>query len=247
MTEARAPVDGESRLPLRVEAVDFARSGRTLLSGLDFRLEPGRISVVLGPNGAGKSLLLRLLMGLITPDAGRIRWNGLSPPRCRAQLGMVLQKPVMLRRSVRANVEFALARAGISRGQRRRRAEATLERAGLAPLARQSATRLSGGEAQRLSIVRAWAQRPRVLLLDEPCANLDPYSAARVEELIREIHAGGTRIMLSTHDLGQARRLADEVLFLADGRLCEHAPATAFFERPASAKADAFLQGDLVL
>lgn len=234
-------------MPLDVTAVEYARNGRTLLTGLDFRLAPGRVSVVLGPNGAGKSLLLRLLMGSIVPDAGRICWNGRSPAQCRAQLGMVLQTPVMLRRSAIANVEFALARAGVPARRRRSTAEAALERAGLSPLARQSATRLSGGEAQRLSIVRAWVQEPRVLLLDEPCANLDPYSAARIEELVREIHAGGTRIVLSTHDLSQARRLADEVLFLADGHLCEHAPADDFFARPASPKAQAFLQGELVI
>ncbi len=247
MAETRVPGARERRLPLQVNAVEFHRNGRKLLTGLDFRLEPGKISVLLGPNGAGKSLLLRLLMGLIVPDAGWIRWNGVSPTRCRHQLGMVLQKPVMLRRSALANVEFALARAGVAASQRRRIAQAALEQAGLLALGKQPAARLSGGEAQRLAIVRAWAQKPRVLLLDEPCANLDPHSTARVEALIRDIHAGGTRVILSTHDLGQARRLADEVLFLADGQLHEHASAEGFFRNPDSGKARAFLRGDLVI
>lgn len=234
-------------LPLRVATLGFGRNGRALLKDVDFRLEAGRISVLLGPNGAGKSLLLRLLMGLLRPDSGRIEWNGHAPQRLRPALGMVLQKPVMLRRSVLANVEFALARIGLPARARRASAEKALDQAGLLALANQSATRLSGGETQRLAIVRAWSQQPRVLLLDEPCANLDPHSTARVEELIRYIHAGNTRVILSTHDLGQARRLADEVLFMADGRLREHAPAETFFNRPASTQARDFLDGRLVL
>jgi len=247
MTEDPANENCQSLLPLQVRSVDYVRNGRTLLSALDFRLELGRITVLLGPNGAGKSLLLRLMMGLIAPDAGRIEWNGQSPTKCRDQLGMVLQKPVMLRRSVLANVAFALARTELPPNLHRQHAESALERAGLAHLARQPANRLSGGEAKRLSIVRAWAQKPRVLLLDEPCANLDPHSAAQVEKLIAEIHAGGTRIVFSTHDLGQARRLADEVLFLADGRLCEHKDAGEFFNGAVNPKAAAFLRGELVI
>src|SRR5699024_11380039 len=119
-------------------------------------------------------LLLRLLCGLIAADAGSIDWHGLDPRAAMPRLGLVLQKPVMLRRSARANIEFALARRGVPRAQRRRRAEAALEWAGLSGLARQPAARLSGGEAQRLAIVRAWAQRPEVLLLDEPWASLGP-------------------------------------------------------------------------
>ena len=234
-------------LPLRVEALGFRRNGRALLKDVDFRLEAGSISVLLGPNGAGKSLLLRLLMGLIQPDEGRIEWNERAPQKVRPALGMVLQKPVMLRRSVLANVEFALARASVPARARRTTAEKALDQAGLLALAGQPATRLSGGETQRLAIVRAWSQQPRVLLLDEPCANLDPHSTARVEELIRTIHDGSTRVILSTHDLGQARRLADEILFMADGRLREHAPADTFFERPASTQARDFLEGRLVL
>lgn len=234
-------------LPLRVEALGFGRNGRALLKDVEFRLEAGRISILLGPNGAGKSLLLRLLMGLLPPDSGSIEWNGCAPHKLRPALGMVLQKPVMLRRSVLANVEFALARCGLQARLRRKIAEKALDRAGLLDLALQPATRLSGGETQRLAIVRAWSQQPRILLLDEPCANLDPHSTARVEELIRTIHAGTTRVILSTHDLGQARRLADEVLFMADGRLLEHAPAETFFNRPATPQAREFLEGRLVL
>lgn len=234
-------------LPLRVEALGFARSGRALLRDIDFRLEAGRISVLLGPNGAGKSLLLRLLTGLIEPDSGSIEWNGHAPDKLRPALGMVLQKPVMLRRSVRANVEFALARTGVRRRARRESTDRLLDQAGLLALADQSATRLSGGEAQRLAIIRAWSQQPGVLLLDEPCANLDPHSTARVEALIRHIHAGKTRVILSTHDLGQARRLADEVLFMAGGCLREHASADTFFDHPASDQARDFLEGRLVL
>lgn len=242
-----APPSPPQLLPLRVEAVGFARNGRTLLKAVGFRLEAGRISVLLGPNGAGKSLLLRLLTGLLHPDSGRIEWNGHAPEKLRPALGMVLQKPVMLRRSVRANVEFALARTGLPARARRSSAEAALDQGGLLALADQPAMQLSGGETQRLAIVRAWAQQPRVLLLDEPCANLDPHSTAGVEALIRHIHAGKTRVILSTHDLGQARRLADEVLFMADGRLREHAPADIFFDRPASKQARDFLDGRLVL
>jgi len=246
-------------MPLSVESLSFARNGRVLLKDVEFTLEAGRISVLLGPNGAGKSLLLRLLMGLIEPDSGSIQWNGKcngewggqpngqAHDNLRPALGMVLQKPVMLRRSVLANVEFALARIGMAGVARREAAEKALKQAGLLALARQPATRLSGGEARRLAIVRAWSQQPRVLLLDEPCANLDPHSTARVEELIQHIHSGHTRVILSTHDLGQARRLAEEVLFMADGRLLEHAPADTFFDRPASTQARDFLNGRLVL
>ncbi len=233
-------------LPLQVTGLRLRRAGRELIRGLDFTLDAQKITAVLGPNGAGKSLLLRMLCGLIPPDDGRIDWHGSTPRAALPRLGLVLQNPVMLRRSARANIEFALARCGVPRNQRRARAEAALDWAGLTGRARQPAPRLSGGEAQRLAIVRAWAQRPEVLFLDEPCANLDPRSTQAVETLVNDIREQGTRVIMTTHDMGQARRLADDVLFLADGALCEHTPADAFFERPASPVAAAYLEGRLL-
>lgn len=234
-------------LPLTVRGVCLQRSGRTLLDDVNFVLESRDIQVILGPNGAGKSLLLRVLHGLITPDQGTIDWGGRSPQLAQADLGMVLQRPVMLRRSVLANLTFALAHSRVPRQQRRQRALDALQRAELQDLAQQPAPRLSGGEAQRLAILRAWVQRPRVLFFDEPCANLDPRSTQKIEHLIREVHASGTQVILTTHDLTQARRLAGEVLFIANGRIQEQSAASTFFQSPASPEAAAYLEGQLLV
>jgi len=233
-------------LPLTVKGVRFERNGRALLDNIDFTLEGGRIQVILGPNGAGKSLLLRILHGLIPADSGTVDWSGRDPAAAQPDLGMVLQHPIMLRRSVLANLTFALARHQVPRRERRELALEALQRAELDQLAHQPAPRLSGGEAQRLAIVRAWAQRPKVLFFDEPCANLDPRSTLKIEQLIREIHASGTQIVLTTHDLAQARRLAEKVLFVASGRIQEHTSAETFFKSPRSAEAAAYLDGQLL-
>lgn len=242
-----APSSDNPLLPLRVRGVRLERNGRILLDEVSFVLENRSIQVILGPNGAGKSLLLRVLHGLMTPDRGTVDWGGRSPQLAQPNLGMVLQRPVMLRRSVLANLTFALARTRVPRRQRRQRALEALQHAELQNLAHQPAPRLSGGEAQRLAILRAWIQRPKVLFFDEPCANLDPRSTHKIEHLIREIHAGGTQVILTTHDLAQARRLAGEVLFIANGRIQEHSAAAAFFQRPASQEAAAYLEGQLLV
>ena len=234
-------------LPLTVRGVRLERSGRVLLDDINFVLESRGIQVILGPNGAGKSLLLRILHGLIPPDSGHIDWGGRSPQLAQADLGMVLQRPLMLRRSVLANLTFALARNGVPRPQRRKRAYEALQQAELEKLAAQPAPRLSGGEAQRLAILRAWIQRPKVLFFDEPCANLDPRSTQKIENLVREVHASGTQVILTTHDLSQAKRLADDVLFIADGRIQEYSHATPFFTEPGSPEAAAYLKGQLLV
>ncbi|MBM3568644.1 MAG: ATP-binding cassette domain-containing protein [Alphaproteobacteria bacterium] len=226
-------------LPLTVEGLGFAAGGETLLAGIGFALRAGMRSVVLGPNGAGKSLLLRLLHGLIRPTAGSMRWSAPEPARVQA---LVFQRPVLLRRSVAANIYYALELRGVSDAGR---VDEALARTGLTALADRPARVLSGGEQQRLALARAWATRPELLLLDEPTANLDPAATRAVEEIVAAIHAAGTKIVMTTHDLGQARRLADEVLFLHRGRLVEHRPATEFFAAPASEAARAFLKGDL--
>ena len=246
--QARERDDVASIRPATVQALSFQAGGQTLLHGLDLALDRTSTTVIMGPNGAGKSLLLRLLHGLLTPSSGEVRWNGRAPDRAvRRRQAMVFQKPVLLRRSVLGNVTYALKVHGVARRERRARAQEALAEAGLARLARRPARVLSGGEQQRLALARAWATRPEVLFLDEPTANLDPAGAHAVERMVAAIKDRGTKIVLTTHDLGQARRLADEVVFLHRGRLVERSPAQTFFDQPQSAQARAFLSGDLVL
>jgi len=237
----------EQILPLECRGLAYAVGGKPLLHGLDFRLEAGVRTVIMGPNGAGKSLCLRLCHGLLRPTGGEVRWLGPGRARASRRQAMVFQRPVLLRRSVMANVTYALAVRGVSRRERRALAERSLERTGLLHLATRPARVLSGGEQQRLALARAWALRPQVLFLDEPTASLDPAATRAVERTIDAIHEAGTKIVLTTHDLGQARRLADEVLFLHNGRLLEHSPADRFFTEPHTAHARAFLHGELVL
>lgn len=226
-------------LPATVEGLAFGRGGLRLLDDVTFDLRAGTRTVILGPNGAGKSLLLRLMHGLVEPSAGRVVWSGPEPKRRQA---LVAQRPVMLRRSVAANVDYALALRGEVPDGRR---DAALSLAGLTPLADRPARVLSGGEQQRLALARAWALAPEVLFLDEPTASLDPAATRAVERIVADIAADGTKIVMTTHDLGQARRLADEILYLDRGRLVEAAPAGAFFDHPVSESARAFVKGEL--
>jgi len=229
--------------PLRIRGLAFRPERQTVLQDLDLDLSGEGISVILGPNGSGKTVLLRLLSGLLTPAAGSIDWGGRPQPDGR--LAMVFQHPALLRLSVFRNVEFALAAQGEGRAARRARTLAVLERVGLAHRVDASARLLSGGERQRLALARAWVLRPRMLLLDEPTASLDPSATEAVERIIREIRTDGAKILMTTHNLGQAQRLADDVVFLADGRVQEHAPVRRFFSQPQSPAARAFLQGEL--
>jgi tungstate transport system ATP-binding protein len=227
---------------LTLDALRYDAGGRTLIDDVSLRIDAGRRTLILGPNGAGKSVLMRLMHGLIEPTAGRILWNGGSGTPVQA---MVFQRPVMLRRSVLDNVTYALALAGMPSAERRRRALEVLERVGLSDLAARPARVLSGGEQQRVALARAWALRPRVLFLDEPTASLDPGASAEVERLIRVIADDGCSIVMVTHHLGQARRLADDIVFVDTGRITEHTPVADFFAAPRSAEAGHYLRGEL--
>lgn len=229
-------------LPVTAEGLCYAAGGVPILHGVGLAIGPGAPSVILGPNGAGKSVLLRLLHGLLAPTAGRILWAGGAGPIRGA---MVFQRPVLLRRSVAANIRYPLALAGVPRAARRARTEAALARVGLSALAARPARRLSGGEQQRLALARAAALAPEVLFLDEPSASLDPAATRQLEAIIAGIAAEGTKIVMTTHDLGQARRLAGDVVFLHRGRVLDHRPAAAFFAAPAAPEAQAFLRGEL--
>ena len=233
-------------LPLVVKELRYVLGGKRLLGEVSFALEAGPCSVVLGPNGAGKSLILRLCHGLLQPSGGSIEWCGPGAADASRQLAMVFQRPVLLRRSVAANIDYALRLRGIPSPQRAARTARVLEATGLEALAHRGARRLSVGEQQRLALARAWALRPQVLLLDEPAASLDPGASRALESAIRAIREDGTKIVMTTHDMAQARRMADEVLFLHRGRLIEQTPAPDFFESPASTEARAFLQGELL-
>ena len=230
-------------LPLVMENVSFAASGKTILQGVCVEFSAGPRTVILGPNGAGKSVLLRLCHGLLKPTAGRVTWKGAAIGR-RGQ-AMVFQRPVMLRRSAFANVVYGLTLAGVNAHLREQKACDVLEAVGLTSVSNRSARVLSGGEQQRLALARAWALNPEVLFLDEPTANLDPNAAREVEIIIQQIASGGTKIVMTTHNLGQARRLGDEILFLNHGRLVERSPAAKFFQQPASPEVAAFIKGEL--
>ena len=232
-------------LPLVARGLKFRINGRRIIDDVSFWIGSSGRTVILGPNGAGKSVMLRLCHGLLKPSGGEIRWGQLSVEEARDQQAMTSQQPVLLRRTVTGNLLHVLSIKGVPRAERQPLVDAALAQAGLAGLGSRAARTLSGGQQQRLAIARAFVLKPKVLLLDEPTANLDPTAVRGVEELIGAISAAGTKILLTTHDIAQAKRLASDVMFLHDGRLLEHAPATEFFASPRDPIAAGFLAGEL--
>ena len=220
-------------LPLKLEEVSFLQ----ILHPLSLQIEAGPSTIILGANGAGKSVLMRLMHGLLAPSSGRVLWNSAG------RQAMVFQRPVMLRRSAFHNVRYALEVAGAADADRI--AGEALAEVGLSHLAHRPARVLSGGEQQRLALARAWALHPEVLFLDEPTASLDPTATREVEAVIRAFDGAGTKIVMATHNLGQARRLGDEVIYLHQGRMVERAPVEKFFAQPATPEAAAFIKGEL--
>ena len=232
-------------LPLVLRDVCFGAGERLIIDRVSAEIAAGPSTIVLGANGAGKSVLMRLMHGLLMPTAGEIAWNESDPERRRRRQAMVFQRPVLLRRSALANVAYALKVARVPHGERERLAVEALESVGLMQLAQRPARVLSGGEQQRLALARAWALHPEVLFLDEPTASLDPSATREIERVIRAFDAAGTKIIMATHNLGQVRRLGDEVLYIHQGRLVERASVDEFLSRPASQDAAAFIKGEL--
>lgn len=243
MKPMRAPA---SDLPITLTDVSIVARGVTILDRVGLTLEPGPPTILIGPNGSGKTTLLRVAMGLLAPSHGRVTWGGREhvPPDRRA---ILFQRPAMLRRSAASNIRYALAAAGVPRTERAKRVDALLAEVGLPGLAKRPARRLSGGEQQRLALARALALDPAVLFLDEPTASLDPAATKAIEDIVHRATARGVKVVMSTHDLGQAKRLAGEVLFLHRGRLIEHSPAEEFFAAPRSEEARKFIAGELLV
>jgi len=240
----RNGIAAQPLLPIEVRQLSFAATaGEPLIDGIDLTLNRSGLSVIMGPNGAGKSLLLRLLHGLLEPTSGSISYAGDAlNDEIRKRQALVFQRPVLLRRSVAGNLDFAIKLRGRHSASRR---DELLHQVGLLSKARQPARLLSGGEQQRLALARALAMEPEILFLDEPTASLDPASTLMIEQITREAHNAGIKVVFVTHDIGQARRLADEVLFLEGGGVIEFQPADAFFAAPKSEAAKGYLEGRL--
>jgi len=236
----------KSILPLKLDNVSFEAGGKRLIKDMTCTFEAGPRTVIIGPNGAGKSLFLRICHGLLEPSEGKVIWQNAEQIDPRLHQAMVFQRPVMLRRSVSANVDYALKLRNVPKPERLQLIDESLSRTGLGRHRNRPARVLSFGEQQKLALARAWALRPQILFLDEPTASLDPAATHSVEEIVQAIHERGTRIIMTTHDLGQARRMADDVMFLNRGRLLERAPAKQFFDEPANDLARAFVRGELL-
>lgn len=232
-------------LPLTVTNLEVRRRGKRLLGPVTHRFAPGGLTAIIGPNGAGKTTLLRALHGL-ERSQGEIRW-AVPTAEARAAQAFVFQAPTTLRRNLRDNIAFPLILNGLPRAQARARAETAAHEVGLGALLDVPASHLSGGECQKMALARALMIAPQLLFLDEPCASLDGAATREIEAILQRAREAGTTILMSTHEMGQARRLADHVLFLHRGRILEHGPAEAFFDAPQTPEAQAHLNGDIVL
>lgn len=234
-----------SLFPMNAKGLVVRRRGKRLLGPVDLTIEARGITVVLGPNGAGKTTLLKALHGLEHLNAGDVIWN---TPHLEAQArqAFVFQTPIILRRSVRQNLAYPLGFGRINKAVIAARVAEWAHRIGLTDALELPATRLSGGEKQKLALARALIGKPEVLFLDEPCTNLDGRSTREIEAMLKAAHGDGTRIIMATHDLGQARRLADEIIFLLAGKIHESGTATACLETPSTSEFIAFLKGDII-
>ena len=238
-------IDDNQHLPLTIKKLVFKRNRSTLINKLELEINSTGNTIMLGHNGAGKSLLLKLLHGVETPTDGQILWHNESPASNQYWRTLLLQKPTFFQRSVRFNLEFVLKIAGISSDKRKTLLHQALEVCGLQDLSERSANTLSGGEQQRVSLARAWVLQPDVLLLDEPTVALDPPAALVFENIIQKFKESNTKVFMTTHDLAQAKRLADEIVFINKGEVVEQSDAKEFFTAPKSNAAKNFLRGKL--
>ncbi len=231
-------------LPIKFRSVSFNKFGNCLIDKVSFTIESKGITILLGPNGAGKSILMRLLHGLELPNSGEVLFRGKNAnEEIRRKQAMVFQNAVLLRRTVIENLSFV---ANLQKDRKIEKLKELLEEVGLSEKQHLKARQLSGGEKQRLSLARALVSQPELLLLDEPTASLDPYSVQMIESLLIKLRKQNTKIIFITHDLNQARRLAEDVIFIHKGKLEAFQSSQTFFENPESKFASAFIQGKLI-
>lgn len=234
-----------SILPLTLTGATAKVRQKLLVGPINLTIGQQGFSVVMGPNGAGKTSLLRLMHGLQRLSAGSIDWavDGISARRKQAY---VFQAPIMMRRRVLDSIAFPLILHGVDKKTAWDTAEKWAQRVGLGHVLQSWAPMLSGGEKQKLALARALIYQPEILFLDEPCTNLDGRSTREIEDILKASQQAGTRIVMATHDMGQARRLATDVVFIYDGKVHEKNDAVAFFNAPQTLEAQAFINGDIV-
>jgi tungstate transport system ATP-binding protein len=228
--------------PLTLQGVALRRQGKRIIGPIDLVLDPQGPTIVIGPNGSGKTTLLRVMHGIERINEGSVTWAEQDP----SKHAFVFQSPIVLRRSVAENLAYPLRLIKTPAVQIKNTVTYWLDRIGLASVQNSPATRLSGGERQKLAIARALVRKPDVLFLDEPCANLDGHATHEIEVLLQEISAAGTQLVMATHDMGQARRLARDLVFVLDGKIHEMGPAKTKFSAPQTDALAAFLRGDIV-
>ena len=231
-------------LPLVATDLCYAINGTHILDAVNLRIDGGGCTAIMGYNGAGKSVLLRLLHGLLEPTSGSITWAVDAAVAARRR-AMVFQTPVMLRRSVEANIRYALVQRAYPRALVQQRLRAIVEETNLLGLRERPAAVLSGGERQRVALARALAPEPEVIFLDEPTASLDPAATIAIEDILKRAKIAGRKLVLVTQSIGQAERLADDVVFLHHGSVTEHTPTQEFLARPRSRAGTAFVEGRL--
>ena len=232
-------------LPLIAQGISYKINGAKLIRNLDLEISTRGSTIILGHNGSGKSLLLKLLHGVITPSSGKITWNNTAPLSNQYWRTFLLQSPTFFKQTVQYNIEFVLRIADIPADERQIRYEQALEICGLTKISQRNTHALSGGELQKLSLARAWVLKPSVVLLDEPTVALDPPSVLGFENIIDQFKKTNTKVIMTTHDLAQAKRLADEVVFIHEGKVIEQSPAAKFFDGPESNQAQNFISGEL--
>ena len=232
-------------LPLKMQGATAHIRKKRLVGPVDITITADGFTIIMGPNGAGKTTLLRLMHGLQRCSGGVGEW-AVPHAKAREKQAYVFQSPIMMRRRVVDSIAYPLRLRGLSASAARATARESAGRFGLEKLLDSWAPMLSGGEKQKLSLARALVIEPDILFLDEPCANLDGRAIREIEAILRDAQAAGTRIVMSTHDMGQARRLAQDVVFMYDGKIHEHTAADAFFTSPTTKEAHAFINGDIV-
>lgn len=230
------------------ERLKIERSGRLVLNIPQVQLGQFKSTAIVGPNGAGKSLLVKSLSALLVPDSGVIKWNSTpADNNRRSRVGLLLQRPVLLNRTALKNLTYALRAAGVDRQQAVEQARMALETAGLGAVVDVSAQRLSGGEQQRLALARALALKPDMLFLDEATANVDPASTQAIEEQLKRAVNDGLTIVFVSHDMGQVKRMADEVILMHQGQIVEQSLRVDFFEHTVNPITRAWLAGEILL